>query len=162
MDENTDENGYSETFRHEYGHFTDDMLGKVSQSEQFIAALEADKYWLDRERTIGEENFRSMLDHLEQTDALYSWYISDILSGVFLNDTSVLEMYSNNGIPFHGHEIPYWLEDTSDDRVIEREVFADLYAIYHKGEIADIDFVEQWFPNLSDSFLQELSGAAYG
>lgn len=163
MDENKDPEEYAETFRHEYGHFMDDMLGRVSMSANFGFALEADKYWLDNSKNEGTENFSAMLDDLSSTDAIHSRYISDILSGVFLNDTKIREIYNLQGLPFYGHDTnKYWLSWPAENKIVEKETFANLYALYLKGEKSDIAFVERWFPNVTKRLKTELEGVAHG
>ena len=163
MDENKDPEEYAETFRHEYGHFMDDILGRISMSDNFGFALEADRYWLDNSKTEGTQNFSAMLDDLSSTDAVHSRYISDILSGVFLNDTKIRKTYYSLGLPFYGHDTnDYWLSWPAEEKIIEKETFANLYALYLKGEQADIAFVERWFPNVTMRFKTELEGVVHG
>ena len=163
MDENKDPDEYAEIFRHEYGHFVDDILGRISTTENFGFALEADQYWLDNSKIEGSDNFSAMLDDLAATDAIHSRYISDILSGVFLNDTKIRKVYNSQGLPFYGHDTSeYWLSWPMEAKIVEKEVFANLYAIYLKGEKSDIAFVERWFPNLSSRFIAELEGVVHG
>lgn len=163
MDENKDPEEYAETFRHEYGHFMDDILGRISMSDNFGFALDADKYWLDNSKDEGIENFSAMLDDLSSTDAIHSRYVSDILSGVFLNDTKIRETYNSQGLPFYGHDTnDYWLSWPAGEKIVEKETFANLYALYLKGEKSDVTFVERWFPNVTKRFKTELEGIVHG
>ena len=79
-----------------------------------------------------------------------------------MNDTEIMKVYAEEEMPFYGHSTEYWLSREADEKIIEKEVFANLYAIYLKGDTADIIFAERWFPNITGRFLSELTGAAYG
>ena len=92
MDENKDPEEYAETFRHEYGHFMDDILGRISMSDNFGFALDADKYWLDNSKDEGIENFSAMLDDLSSTDGK-----RNLLSMLFMCE-SLAEKYRERGI----------------------------------------------------------------
>lgn len=163
MDESKDDAEYAKTFRHELGHFADDILGRISFSEYFGDALEADKYWLDNSTTMGQENISEMLADLESFDVMDSMYISDILSGVFLNDTKIRDAYENNGMSFYGHDVnTYWLAWDPADKIVQQETFANMFAIYASGDKNSFSFMEKWFPNTTRRFQKEVDTRIYG
>lgn len=109
MDEKKDDTEYAKVFRHEFGHFADDILGRISLNENFENAIEADRYWTNNSTHHGNKNFSEMIEDLGKYDVMDSMYISDILSGMFFNDTKIIEAYENNGMSFYGHDNnTYW------------------------------------------------------
>lgn len=163
MDESKDDAEYAKTFRHEMGHYIDDMLGNTSMHEDFENAIDADKFWLDNSTTLGLENFQTMIDDLTSFDIMDSMYVSDILSGVFLNDTKIIEAYENTGMSFYGHDVnTYWLAWDKDAKIVQRETFANLFAVFSSNRSSEIEFLEKWFPNTVKRFQMDMEVRAIG
>ena len=163
MDEAKDDNEYAKTFRHEFGHFADDILGRISLSENFANAMEADRYWTNNSTPQGNKNFSKMIANLKKYDVMDNMYISDILSGVFFNDTKIIETYENNGMSFYGHDNnTYWFAWAAEDKIVQRETFANLFAIIASGDNNSRAFVEKWFPNTTSRFKKEIEARIYG
>ena len=64
--------------------------------------------------------------------------------------------YYNLGVAQYGHDDSYWSEIEGPKKAVEGEVFADLFAIYAENDHATVRFVEEWFPNITQSFLLAL------
>ena len=78
----------------------------------------------------------------------------DILSAVFRNDTAVRKIYENNYQAFYGHDKWYWMEREGS---VQKEIFANLFAIYTENEPQSVSFVEKNFPNTVIRFRKELN-----
>lgn len=141
---------YGVVFRHEYGHYIDDAIGRYSEDKEFREAFQMDKENFDNSKDKGISNVEKMLQDLsENTAAFESRYISDILSAIMMNDTKVRNFYADNQRPFYKHSDAYWLENNEN---IHNEVFANLFAIYTENNSNVISFSEKWFPSLSCHF----------
>lgn len=163
MDEAKDDNEYAKTFRHELGHFADDILGKVSLSENFAYAMEADREWTNHLSFQGNKNFSEMIDDLKKYDVMDNMYISDILSGFFLNDEKIIETYENCGMSFYGHDNnTYWFAWEKEEKIVQRETFANVFAILASGNNNSCAFIEKWFPNTTTRFKKEIETRIYG
>ena len=163
MDEAKDDNEYAKTFRHELGHFADDILGKISANENFENAMEADRYWTNNSSFQGDRNFSEMIDDLKKYDVMDNMYISDILSGVFLNDEKIIEAYENNGMSFYGHDNnTYWFAWDTEEKIVQRETFANMFAILASGNNNSCAFIKKWFPNTTIRFKKEIETRIYG
>lgn len=163
MDESKDNSEYIKALYHELGHFADDILGRISLNEDFENAMEADKYWTNNSTEQGNKNFLQMIIDLEKYDVMDNMYISDILSGVFFNDTKIIEAYENSGMSFYGHDNnTYWFAWEVEDKIVQREAFANLFAVYASGDNASCKFIEKWFPNTASRFKKEIEAKIYG
>lgn len=156
MDERKDTEEYVITFRHEYGHFIDEQLGRPSLKEEFGMAIQADFFWYNRNTDYGEKNLKKMLTELEKSETIDSRYFSDILSGIFHNDRVVREVYDENGVAFYGHTNYYWGGIEGPENAVEKEVFANLFAIYAENNGEIVSFVEKSFPNIVKQFRRTL------
>lgn len=162
MDEAKDHVEYMKSFMHELGHFADDVLGRISLSEDFENAMDADKYWTNNSTLQGNDNFIKMISDLKEYDVMDNMYISDILSGFFFNDTKIIEAYEENGMSFYGHDNnTYWFAWDVEDKIVQRETFANLFAIYASGNISNRGFIEKWFPNTANRFKKEIEARIY-
>ena len=159
MDEKKDTEEYVMTFRHEYGHFADEQLGRPSLQEDFRMAIQADFFWYDRNTDYGEKNLENLLIELEGSNTFDSRYFSDILSGIFHNDRFIRDIYDKNGVAFYGHTNYYWAGISGPEQAVEREVFADLFAIYTENDEEIVAFVENNFPNTTMQFKKIVGGA---
>ncbi len=157
MDEGKCNEEYAETFRHELGHFVDAQLGRPSLEENFEYAIEADMYWFNSSTNDGITNKKNMLLDLSSSEVIGNRYISGILSGLFLNDTVVRKTYYEAGASYYCHKNEYWFEITGPKKAVEREVFANLFAIYAENDKMTVKFIEKWFPNMAKRFLKDIS-----
>lgn len=158
MDEGKDTEEYVMTFRHEYGHFADEQMGRPSLQEDFDMAIQADFSWYDRNTDYGSKNLENFLINIENSAAFDSRYFSDILSGIFHNDRVICDFYESNGVAFYGHTNYYWLGLKGPEKAVQREVFANLFAIYTENDREIVSFVEKSFPNITKQFRRALGG----
>lgn len=158
MNDDMDNDLYADVFRHEYGHYIDSKLMRVSLSENFKYAVQADRAWYNVSTDEGNIFLNEMLDDLSQSDAIYSAYVSDILSAIFYNDTKIRKMYAQNGVAYAHHDTDYWFGegDNTPPSAVEREVFANLFAIYSENSNVNTQFMQKWFPNISARFQAEI------
>lgn len=159
IDSNKDSQEYLLTFRHELGHFIDDSLGRISMTENFIYSIDADKGQYERGMEYGMDNFQRLIHEMsENNEILSNRYLSDILSAVFINDTSIREVYYKSFLPFYKHDTEYWAEIEGPRGAVQKEVFADMFAIYSENNRNIIEFVERNFPNMALRFKKEMVG----
>ena len=159
MDNNKDPEEYAITFRHEYGHFADAQLGRPSMNELFEQAITADFDWYNPESNIGKDNLCDMLSELEQNESmLQSRYFSDILSGMLHNEGLVIDTYLDNNMGYYSHSNSYWDGITGPPKAKEREIFANLFAIYTENNSSVVDFVERFLPNTTSRFKSMIGG----
>lgn len=145
---------YGIIFRHEYGHYIDDVIGKYSESKAFDEAFQMDKRNFDNSKDKGIANLEKMLQDLpENASAFESRYISDILSALTTNgsfvDTKVKKTYQENQKAFYDHK---WWKYKESEKVCQNEIFANLFAIYTENNSDVVSFAEKWFPNLTEQF----------
>ena len=152
MNEFKDNEEYALTFCHEFGHYIDDAFGKASLNENFEYAIEADKQWINLSSEEGIETYKDMLTELAKSSVIDNRYVSDILSGMFLNDKYLQIAYNTSGSPFYGHRTSYWLGVDGPDKAVNIEVFADLMGIYSENDAEVVAFTEKWFPNTTSRF----------
>ncbi|MBQ4648475.1 MAG: hypothetical protein IJB76_04875 [Clostridia bacterium] len=158
MDETKDNEEYAITFRHEYGHFADAQLGRPSMTENFNYALGADYEWYNPSNEEGSQNLNNLLEELENSSAFDSRYLSDILSGVFHNNTMIMDRYYQNGAAYYHHSNSYWDGLNGPEKAVEREVFANLFGIYAENDADVVGFVEKYFPNTTTRFKTIIGG----
>lgn len=156
IDEKKCDEEYIKTFKHEMGHYIDDHLGKIASSDDFESAIFADIYWYDNTDILGIENREKMIEELINTEVVDCRYVSDILSGLFLNDNKIVEKYYSVGATFYHHDLKYWLGVEGPKKAVNKEVFANLFAIYVENDKSSIGFVEKYFPNITSRFKQEI------
>lgn len=158
MEDNVDNDEYAEIFKHELGHFIDTQLGCISTSENFEDAIQADKYWLDLSKEEGIENLNKMIEELSDLPVVMNCrYVSDIFSGVLMGgDSKIRKLYYSMDCPYYGHEFEYWIGDNGPQKAVEKEIFADLFAIYAENNSTIVNFVERWFPNTAKRLKKEI------
>lgn len=144
-----DDDDWGTTFRHEVGHHVDHMLDNTSITDNFQFAIKADYEWFDNCKEYGMLNRKAMLTELMQSEAAYSTYVSDILSGIFMNDTQIKNAYYEQGLCFYCHDLSYWNEITGPEYAVNREVFANMFAIYAENNADCVRFIQKWFPNIT-------------
>lgn len=159
LDDSRDNGEYEMAFCHEYGHFIDAQMGRPSMSEAFRQALEADLVWYGHDSRMGVENFSRMLRELEESEALDSVYVSDLLSGLFRNDVRLRACYEENGAAFYHHSDGYWSGSSGPAKAVEREAFANLFGIYVENHPGILSFVEKNLPNLTARFKKIMGGS---
>lgn len=75
----------------------------------------------------------------------------------------LIETYENNGMSFYGHDNnTYWFAWAAEDKIVQRETFANLFAIFASGDNNSRAFVEKWFPNTTSRFKKEIEARIYG
>ena len=154
MNPEYDDEEYAEVFGHEYGHFVDDKLGDISSTSEFRTAMQE-----DMQKFLGQEGTTlksKMLDDLASTDAIYDRAVSDILSGMFLNDEDIERRYMDEGVAYYSHSNEYW--QNGPDNAVGKEFFANAFRIYSDGTRSDsAEFIEKYFPNISAEVKDVLS-----
>lgn len=154
MNPEYDDEEYAEVFGHEYGHFVDDKLGDISSTSEFRTAMQE-----DMQKFLGQEGTTlksEMLDDLASTDAIYDRAVSDILSGMFLNDEDIERRYMDEGVAYYSHSNEYW--QNGPDNAVGKEFFANAFRIYSDGTRSDsAEFIEKYFPNISAEVKDVLS-----
>ncbi|MCI6997025.1 MAG: hypothetical protein MR936_09600 [Eubacterium sp.] len=158
IDERKDKEEYTITFRHEFGHFIDAKLGRPSMEDSFYQAIQADYAWYDRNIDYGIQNLEKLMSNLEESEAFECRYFSDILSGIFQNDSIIRETYEKNGIAFYHHTNSYWMGICGPAKAVQREIFADLFGIYAENNPKIVAFLEKSFPNTVKRFKESLGG----
>lgn len=155
MDKRKDNYEYGIVFRHEYGHYIDHVLGNYSEDFKYRKALEIDSKHFDNSKDEGTFNRDNMLhDLLENNLAFESRYVSDILSAITNNDTSVIEFYDENNVNFYWHR---WENYDFIEKMVQHETFANLFAIYTENNSEVIKFTEKWFPNIAQEFRNSMN-----
>lgn len=161
MEDNIDNDSYADAYRHEFGHYIDAQLARPSLTENFTYAMQADRDVLLFVDDRGERNLDNMLNELVNCNALDNMYISDILSAQFFDEQEVmeriLETYYDNNAAFYGHEKKYWEGVDAPKQAVNRETFAELFALYSENDKESVSFVEKWFPNTTKRFWKEVS-----
>jgi len=71
----------------------------------------------------------------------------------------VRNTWEDNGDAFWGHKNEYWSGMKGPNHAVEREVFANLFAIYAENIPDTVSFVEQAFPNTTTRFKSMIGGA---
>ena len=145
------------TFRHEMGHYIDDSCDRISMTENFKYSIDADKDQYDRGTEYGMSNFQRLINELSQNNEVLSdRYVSDILSALFNNDTAIRKTYYQAYFTFFNHSTEYWAEIDGPVCAVQKEIFADMFAIYTTNNKVIISFVERNFPNISSRFKKEI------
>ena len=154
MDERVDNYEYTETWKHEVGHFVDHQMGWPSHGSQFENAIEMDMESFDQNG--GREKLSDMMKELENSDVIDSRHVSDIFSGLFYNKRdmrmTIEKIYYEQGAAFYGHKDSYWNGTAGPQKAVEGEIFANLFAIYTENNKEIVGFIEKWFPRLTDKF----------
>lgn len=159
MNENKDNDEYAETFRHEYGHFIDDMLGNYSDTETFINAFESDAELFNVFSDSGRTYVDDMTCEVINSDVKNSAYISDILSAITHNNKKVIAVYESNGYAFYGHNNLYWDGVIGPKNSTKKECFANIFSIYAENNSSHINFIEKWFPSMTATFKKEMENS---
>ena len=142
---------YAEVLQHETMHFLDHSRGWESGTPAFLEAIAADKSSYDLETPEGKKRFHDMLDDSFSTGAAYDRSVSDILSGVFLNDETLAKRYSEEGVARYRHGNDYWT-DPRRENPVGREVYANCGAIQSAQHRISVNFIERWFPSIDTTF----------
>jgi len=156
MDERKDDAEYVTTLRHEVGHFIDAQMKRPSVLQGFESAIRADK------DSLNKFDISDLLDDVGSSNVIYSRYVSDILSALTYNDPRIVRYYFSDGMPFYGHDILYWNGARGPDKAVQKEVFANLFAIYAENDNNVVAFVDKWFPNMVCQFNNIVRKKYYG
>lgn len=156
MDERKDDAEYVTTLRHEMGHFVDAQMKRPSVLQEFESAIQADKELLNK------SNIDNLLDEVGVGSVIYSRYISDILSALTFNDSKIIDFYYSDGLPFYGHDILYWNGVQGPDNAVQKEIFANLFAIFAENNDNVVTFADKWFPNMVCQFNNIVRKNSYG
>ena len=156
MDERKDDAEYVTTLRHEMGHFVDAQMKRPSVLQEFESAIQADKELLNK------SSIDNLLDDVGAGNVIYSRYISDILSALTFNDSKIIDFYYSDGLPFYGHDILYWNGVQGPDNAVQKEIFANLFAIYAENNDNVVAFIGKWFPNTVCQFNSIIGKISYG
>lgn len=146
MDERKDDAEYVITLRHEIGHFIDAKTKHSSGLRKFKSAIQAD---MD---SLNKSNINDMLNDVGFSNVIYSRYVSDILSALTNNDPRIVSYYYSYGMPFYGHDVLYWSGAKGPYKAVQKEVFANLFAIYAENNSNIVAFADKWFPNMVCQF----------
>ena len=167
MDESKSSEEYMRTFRHEYGHFIDYSLNKISETPEFVKAFEDDSHLYDVSKEEGIELLKGLQTEIaDNVHAFASEYVTDIISALTHNNTSFIRKYTENatqtsphdifyyekieGAGMSGHNNFYWDDGPHMSR--QKETFANLFAIWTENNSIVQEFVYNHFPNLSRAF----------
>lgn len=155
IDERKDNNEYGTIFRHEYGHYIDDVIGNYSESAEYNQAFK-----MDKNNFYKNTNLKEMFHDLsENSSALKSGYVSDIISALTINNPEVLEFYKKSKTPYSYHD---WEKYMLPMQEMKSETFANLFAIYTENNSDIISFTEKWFPNITHEFQISMNKAVQG
>ena len=154
MDDRVDNYEYIETWKHEIGHFVDHQMGWPSHETRFTNAIEMDMEGFMKKE--GREILGDMLEELENSEALDSRHVSDIFSGLFYDKIDIRiiieQTYYKLGAAFYRHKDSYWNGTAGPQKAVEGEIFANLFAIYTENNQEIVEFMEKWFPKITDRF----------
>ncbi len=150
MDKYMNDYEYGIVFRHEYGHYIDDMIGNYSETHEYNQAFKMDKKIFNNATDEGNANIDDMLRDLSENISVFeSRYVSDILSAITENDTKIIKYYDKNEVEFFWHR---WEKYWFPFKHMKNETFANLFAIYTENNSDIVAFAEKWFPNLTEQF----------
>lgn len=154
MDESMNHAEYTDVLKHEMGHFVDHMLGSVSGSPEFLAAMNRDLLMYNQSTAEGRLKMVDMLDDLFNTGACFDRNVTDILSAFFRNDVRVINRFDQESVTgyvaYYKHGNNYWDKCDADGKSLNlrgKEIFANCFAIETDCYRISHDFVERWFPN---------------
>ena len=154
MDSRYDDDEYADVFKHEFGHYIDHTHDWLSQTPDFIDAYQNDCEQLRSSTRDGNAaTDRMMTKLMNGNSAKYDRCVSDILSATYYNDSSIVDRYWAEGLPFYQHDDQYWARENNR----ENEVFANLFAIYSNNDQETVRFIEEFFPNTNQVFKKVLS-----
>ncbi len=159
MNEQLNDAEYTDVFKHEVGHFADDIMGKVSNSPEFISAMDSVASKFDSNTTEGRQRLNDMLDDAFNTGACFDRNVTDIISALLVNNPTVEQRFESESktgyVANYKHDTDYWheLDEHGNPRNTRgSEIFANLFAIETDQYRISRNFVERWFPEVTGVF----------
>lgn len=153
MDESYNHSEYTDVLKHELGHFIDHMSGDTSLSSEFANAIAVVNNRFDTSVPEGRTLINEMMDDLFSTGAGNDRSVTDTISALFKNNEIVSNRFIQEAIigytANYQHGDEYWY---SSDKMVPKEVFANLFAVYTDERRTSVDFLERWFPEITDAF----------
>lgn len=153
---------YTDVIQHELGHFIDDILGRPSTDMVFRQAFSdvASRYNADTPN--GQMLLNDMLDDAFSTGAAFDRNVTDIISALTLNHPIVVNRFDEEDVAYYRHRDDYWnrtLADGSNAGMREKDSYANIFAIATGNYRISTNFIERWFPELSEALRQGIGGA---
>lgn len=159
MNEQLNDAEYTDVFKHEVGHFADDIMGEVSNSPEFISAMDSTASRFDSNTPEGRQRLNDMLDDAFNTGACFDRNVTDIISALLVNNLTVEQRFASESktgyVANYMHDTKYWLElDEYGNPRNKRgsEIFANLFAIETDQYRISRNFVKRWFPEITGVF----------
>lgn len=159
MNEELNDAEYTDVFKHEVGHFADDIMGKVSSSPEFVSAMDSVASKFDPNTPEGRQRMNDMLDDAFSTGACFDRNVTDIISALLINNPTVEQRFESESktgfVANYKHKTDYWFEldeDGNPRNTRGSEIFANLFAIETDQYRISRNFVERWFPEITDVF----------
>lgn len=159
MNEEMNDAEYTDVFKHEIGHFVDDMMGSASNSPEFISAMDSTASSFDTNTPEGRQHLEDMLDDAFSTGACFDRNVTDIISALLVNNPIVEQRFASESetgyVANYKHKTDYWHEVDENGNLRNTrgsEIFANLFAIETDQYRISRNFVERWFPEITDAF----------
>lgn len=159
MNEQLNDAEYTDVFKHEVGHFADDIMGEVSNSPEFISAMDSVASKFDSNTPDGRQRLNDMLDDAFSTGACFDRNVTDIISALLVNSPTVEQRFKSESktgyVANYKHDTDYWheLDENGKPRNTRgSEIFANLFAIETDQYRISRNFVERWFPEVTGVF----------
>lgn len=175
MEEDVSGEEYMRVFRHEYGHFVDHYYGQLSSSPEFTEAFMKDAALYNKKDPEGRRHLQQMqTDIADNIHAFASENVTDIISSLTHNDVGFIIAYAESavqtsandplyeekmdGVGMMGHDTEYW--DHGPYLAQQKEVFAELYAVWTENNPIVREFVQEHFPHLCKAFQEIITREA--
>lgn len=152
---------YVDVMHHELGHFIDHSLGWPSLQNDFINVFDKTAKTVDMNSPEGRSRMSDILDDAFSTGAAYDRNICDILSALTKNHPSVVQRFRDENVAFYKHDNKYWNAISYSGESLgkrQKEAFANIFAIETDNYRISQNFVERWFPELVETFIDIVQG----
>lgn len=153
---------YTDVIQHELGHFIDDILGRPSTDTVFRQAFSDVVSRYNADTPNGQMLLNDMLDDAFSTGAAFDRNVTDIISALTLNHPIVVNRFDEEDVAYYRHRDDYWnrtLADDSNAGMREKDSYANIFAIVTGNYRISTNFVERWFPELSEALRQGIGGS---